>query len=64
MEINENVNFDTTGTTFDTIIIRRPSEITGWTDDYKIDLNELQIWVNNTNILVENESSFISRVVS
>jgi hypothetical protein len=29
-----------------------------------IDLNELQIWVNNANILVENADSLITNVVS
>jgi len=63
-EINGNVNLNTTGTNFDTIVVRRPSNTTGLTDDYLIDLNELQIWVNDTNILVQNTSSLVSSVVS
>jgi len=63
-EVNENVNFNTSGTNFDTIVVRRPSNTTGLTDDYLIDLNELQIWVNNANILVENADSLITNVVS
>ena len=63
-EVNGNVNFNTSGTNFDTIVVRRPSNTTGLTDDYLIDLNELQIWVNNANILVENADSLITNVVS
>ena len=63
-EINGNVNLNTSGTNFDTIVVRRPTNVTGITDDYLIDLNELQIWVNDANILVENASSLISSVVS
>jgi len=63
-EINGNVNLNTSGTNFDTIVVRRPTNATGITDDYLIDLNELQIWVNNANILIENASSLISSVVS
>jgi hypothetical protein len=55
---------NTSGTNFDTIVIRRPTNTTGLTDDYVIDLNELQIWVNDANMLVENASSLISSVVS
>ena len=55
---------NTSGTNFDTIVVRRPSNTTGLTDDYLIDLNELQIWVNDTNILVENADSLIVSVVS
>ena len=51
-EINGNVNLNTSGTNFDTIVVRRPTNATGITDDYLIDLNELQIWVNGANILV------------
>ena len=64
LEVNGNVNLNTSGTNFDTIVVRRPSNTTGLTDDYVIDLNELQIWVNNANILVENADSLISSVVS
>ncbi len=63
-EVNGNVNLNTSGTNFDTIVVRRPSNTTGLTDDYLIDFNELQIWVNNANILVENASSLVSSVVS
>jgi hypothetical protein len=63
-EVNGNVNLNTSGTNFDTIVVRRPTNTTGITDDYVIDLNELQIWVNDANILVENADSLISSVVS
>jgi len=63
-EINGNVNLNTSGTNFDTIVVRRPTNTTSLTDDYVIDLNELHIWVNDANILVENASSLISSVVS
>jgi len=63
-EINGDVNLNTSGTNFDTIAVRRPNNTTGLTDDYLIHLNELQIWVNNAHILVENASSLISSVVS
>ena len=64
LEFNGNVKFDTTGTNFDTIVIRRPNNITGLTDDYLIYLNELQIFADNTNILLDNASSLRSSVVS
>jgi len=63
-EINGNVNLNTSGTIFDTLVVRRPTNTTGLTDDYVIDLNELHIWVYDANILVENASSLISSVVS
>ena len=64
LEVNGNVNLNTSGTNFDTIVVRRPNNTTGLTDDYLIDLNELQIWVNDANILVENADSLIVSVVS
>ena len=63
-EINGNVNLNTSGTIFDTLVVRRPTNTTGLTDDYVIDLNELHIWVYDANILVENASSLVSSVVS
>ena len=63
-EVNGNVNLNTSGTNFDTIVVRRPSNTTGLTDDYLIDLNELQIWIDDANILVENADSLIVSVVS
>jgi hypothetical protein len=63
-EINGNVNLNTSGTNFNTIVVRRPTNATGIMDDYLIHLNEVQIWFNDANKLVENASSLISTVVS
>jgi len=63
-EINGKVNLKTSGTNFDTIVVRRPTNTTGLKDDYVIELNELHIWVNDANIMLENASSLISSVVS
>jgi hypothetical protein len=62
-EVNGSVNFDTTGTNFDTLVIRRVNGITGFSD-FVINLNEVDVWINNTNILVENSSTLISTCVS
>jgi hypothetical protein len=59
LEINGNVNLDTSGTNFDTLVIRRVNGITGYTDN-AINLLEVQIWVNNENLLVENSSTLTS----
>jgi len=45
---------------FDTIVLRRPTGITGVTDEYAINLYELQCWVNNTNTLYDNSSNLVS----
>ena len=43
---------------FDTIVIRRPSETTGDSNGtYYINLRELQMWVNNSNILPTSAGS-------
>ena len=39
---------------FDTIVIRRPTDITGFGFDFIINLQELQCWVNDENILASN----------
>ena len=36
---------------FDTIVIRRPTGVTGVTNSWNISLYELQVWVNSQNIL-------------
>ena len=59
LEINGNVNLNTYGTSFDTLVIRRVNGITGFTDN-AINLTEVQIWVNNENLLVENSSTLTS----
>ena len=59
LEINGNVNLDTSGTSFDTLVIRRVNGISGFTDN-AINLTEVQIWVNNENLLVENSSTLTS----
>jgi hypothetical protein len=54
--VNENINLNTT-TYFNTIVIRRPTGITGGLDNANknvINLNELQVWVNDTNIIINN----------
>ncbi len=45
---------------FDTIVIRRPTGITGITDDFSIGLKELQVWINGSNLLVENSATLTS----
>ena len=44
---------------FDTIVIRRPTGYSGSTATarHNINLNELQCWVNNSNILADNSSN-------
>jgi len=39
---------------FDTIVIRRPTGHSVFSQKYVISLRELQVWVNNQNILVRN----------
>jgi len=63
-EINGNVVLNTSGNNFDTIVIRRANSISGIVDDYVIDLEELQVWVNNTNIMVDSQSILKSYVAS
>ena len=38
--------------TFNTIVIRRPSGVTGPSSTYHINLNELQLWIDGSNVLV------------
>jgi len=59
LNVEGGVNIDT-GEYFDTLVVRRPTGTTGRTDDYRIALRELQVWVNGTNILVENSASLTS----
>jgi len=54
LEVNGGVDIDT-GEYFDTIVIRR---LSGATDT--INLNELQVWVNGSNLLVENSATLTS----
>ena len=61
--MNGNVNLDTTGGDFDTLVIRRVNGITGHSD-YIINLIEVQIWVDNRNLLFESSSSLTSSIVS
>jgi hypothetical protein len=54
--VNGNIILDTT-TNFDTIVIRQPTNITegsSFQNDNIINLNELQVWVNDTNIMVNS----------
>ncbi len=53
LEVNGGVNIDTK-TYFDTIVIRRPTGLTGRVDDFAINLKELQCWVNGVNIMIDN----------
>jgi hypothetical protein len=59
LNVNGGVEIDT-GEYFDTIVIRRPTGETGRTDDYRIALRELQVWVNGSNLLVANQGSLSS----
>ena len=43
-------------TYFNTIVIRRPTGLTGAETSFTINLNELQVWVNGSNILPINAS--------
>ena len=69
VDISGSLNVETSLTTkqlivnensFDTIVLRRPTGITGVTGDYAINLYELQCWVNNTNTLYDNSSNLVS----
>jgi hypothetical protein len=51
--VNGGVNIDTTGY-FDTIVIRRPTGFSG-DANFFLALRELQCWVNNINILFDND---------
>jgi phage antirepressor YoqD-like protein len=53
LEVNGSVHIDTSKY-FDTIVIRRPTGITGRANDYRIGLRELQTWVNGVNIMIDN----------
>ena len=53
LEVNGGVNINTSKY-FDTMVIRRPTGITGIVDDYRITLRELQCWVNGVNIMINN----------
>ena len=55
LEVNGGVNIDT-NTYFDTIVIRRPTGLTGAETSFTINLNELQVWINGSNILPINAS--------
>ena len=50
--MNGGVNIDTKKY-FDTIVIRRPTGLTG--NDFAINLRELQCWVNGVNIMIDND---------
>jgi len=52
LNVNGNINLNT-NTYFDTIVIRRLNEA----DTNYINLNELQVWVNGSNILFPNSAS-------
>jgi len=52
LEVNGGVCIDIS-TYFDTVVIRRFDE----TNTTLINLNELQVWLNGSNILVENSTS-------
>jgi hypothetical protein len=41
-------------TYFDTIVIRRPTGLTGRVDDFVIKLKQFQCWVNGVNIMIDN----------
>jgi hypothetical protein len=58
--IEGNLNLKKT-TYFDTIVIRRPTGITASGNNTNIiNLNELKVWVNGSNILVENSAILTS----
>jgi len=52
LKVNGNINLDKT-TYFNTIVIRRLNE----TDTTFINLNELQVWVNGSNVSFQNSTS-------
>jgi len=62
-EIDGSVNLDTTGISFDTLVIRRVNGITGYSDNI-IHLTEIHIWVDDKNMLFESSSSLTSSIVS
>jgi hypothetical protein len=62
-EINGNVNLDTTGVNFDTLVIRRVTGLTGYSDNI-MNLTEIHIWVDDKNMLFESSSSLTSYIVS
>jgi len=45
---------------FDTIVIRRPTGQSGRNRDFIINLQELQCWVNDVNILASNAADLVS----
>ena len=56
LKVNGNINLNKTNF-FNTIVIRRPTGITGGLDTANnnvINSNELQVWVNDTNIMINN----------
>jgi hypothetical protein len=63
LKINGSVNLDTTGNSFDTLVIRRVNGITDFSD-YIMNLSEVQIWVDYKNLLFESSSRLTSSIVS
>jgi hypothetical protein len=62
-KVNRNVNLDTTGVNFDTLVTRRVNETTCF-GDYILNLTEIHIWVDDQERLFESSSSLISSIVS
>jgi hypothetical protein len=54
---NVNINLGTEERLFDTIVIRRPTGDNAGNNDYHITLRELQMWVDNSNVLLTSTSS-------
>jgi hypothetical protein len=63
LNVNGNINLDTTTAYFDTIVIRRPTGLSGASNYYWIHFMEIQCWVNNINILASNSSILDSKFV-
>ena len=61
-DIKDTIGF-ITETTFDTLVLRRPSLFTG-TQGYAINFQEIQLWIGNINILYENGITPTSRTIS
>ena len=53
LTINGKVDFDTTNIEFNTLVLRRP------TGSDRIVLNEIQVWVNDVNIMIDPSNSLI-----
>ena len=59
--VNHSLSVDTRKY-FETIVLRRPTDITGEAGDYYIDLRELQVWIGGSKLLQSSglESLFVN----